>query len=131
MSHHQSSASPGDTLSQSASPPPPHCHADEEEEEDLNKAFDVQDFQQILCPAARSPPEKHRVYDEQDIEEHRHSSLHVHHPLSKPPTDSRRKKTAEGRKECRRGSAPSNASTIDEDQTGRRAWKGGGGLQSN
>uniref|UniRef100_A0AAX7TZ29 Anion exchange protein n=1 Tax=Astatotilapia calliptera TaxID=8154 RepID=A0AAX7TZ29_ASTCA len=117
MSHHQSSASPGDTLSQSASPPPPpHCHADEEEEEDLNKAFDVQDFQQILCPAARSPPEKHRVYDEQDIEEHRHSSLHVHHPLSKPPTDSRRKKTAEGRKECRRGSAPSNASTIDEDQ---------------
>lgn len=116
MSHHQSSASPGDTLSQSASPPPPHCHADEEEEEDLNKAFDVQDFQQILCPAARSPPEKHRVYDEQDIEEHRHSSLHVHHPLSKPPTDSRRKKTAEGRKECRRGSAPSNATTIDEDQ---------------
>ncbi|XP_005752589.1 anion exchange protein 2a [Pundamilia nyererei] len=117
MSHHQSSASPGDSLSQSASPPPPpHCHADEEEEEDLNKAFDVQDFQQILCPAARSPPEKHRVYDEQDIEEHRHSSLHVHHPLSKPPTDSRRKKTAEGRKECRRGSAPSNASTIDEDQ---------------
>ncbi|XP_063317510.1 anion exchange protein 2a [Pelmatolapia mariae] len=117
MSHHQSSASPGDTFSQSASPPPPpHCHADEEEEEDLNKAFDVQDFQQILCPAARSPPEKHRVYDEQDIEEHRHSSLHVHHPLSKPPADSRRKKTAEGRKECRRGSAPSNASTIDEDQ---------------
>uniref|UniRef100_A0A669D162 Anion exchange protein n=1 Tax=Oreochromis niloticus TaxID=8128 RepID=A0A669D162_ORENI len=98
------------------SPPPPHCHADEEEEEDLNKAFDVQDFQQILCPAARSPPEKHRVYDEQDIEEHRHSSLHVHHPLSKPPADSRRKKTADGRKECRRGSAPSNASTIEEDQ---------------
>ncbi|XP_039457610.1 anion exchange protein 2a [Oreochromis aureus] len=116
MSHDQSSASPGDTLSQSASPPPPHCHADEEEEEDLNKAFDVQDFQQILCPAARSPPEKHRVYDEQDIEEHRHSSLHVHHPLSKPPADSRRKKTANGRKECRRGSAPSNASTIEEDQ---------------
>ncbi|CAI5677137.1 anion exchange protein 2 isoform X1 [Oreochromis niloticus] len=116
MSHDQSSASPGDTLSQSASPPPPHCHADEEEEEDLNKAFDVQDFQQILCPAARSPPEKHRVYDEQDIEEHRHSSLHVHHPLSKPPADSRRKKTADGRKECRRGSAPSNASTIEEDQ---------------
>uniref|UniRef100_A0A669CWP9 Anion exchange protein n=1 Tax=Oreochromis niloticus TaxID=8128 RepID=A0A669CWP9_ORENI len=47
---------------------------------------------------------------------HRHSSLHVHHPLSKPPADSRRKKTADGRKECRRGSAPSNASTIEEDQ---------------
>uniref|UniRef100_I3K965 Anion exchange protein n=1 Tax=Oreochromis niloticus TaxID=8128 RepID=I3K965_ORENI len=50
------------------------------------------------------------------VAEHRHSSLHVHHPLSKPPADSRRKKTADGRKECRRGSAPSNASTIEEDQ---------------
>ncbi|XP_030606890.1 anion exchange protein 2a [Archocentrus centrarchus] len=116
MSHHQSSVSSGDAPIQSASPtPPPRCYADEEEE-DLNKAFDVQDFQQLLRPAVRSPPEKHRVYDEQDIEDHRHSSLHVHHPLSKPPTDSRRKKTNEGKKEGRRGSAPSNASTIEEDQ---------------
>uniref|UniRef100_A0AAQ5XH90 Anion exchange protein n=1 Tax=Amphiprion ocellaris TaxID=80972 RepID=A0AAQ5XH90_AMPOC len=75
------------------------------EDEDLNKAFDVPGFQQILHPAARSPPEKHRVLDEQDIEEHRHSSLHVHHPLSKPLADSRRKRTNEGRREDR-GVAP-------------------------
>lgn len=48
--------------------------------------------------------------------DHRHSSLHVHHPLSKPPTDSRRKRNNEGRKEGRRGSAPSAATTIEEDQ---------------
>ncbi len=54
-------------LFQSLSPSPPCCHSDDEEE-DLNKAFDVQGFQQILCPAARSPPEKHRVCDEQDFE---------------------------------------------------------------
>ncbi|KAI3374818.1 hypothetical protein L3Q82_021045, partial [Scortum barcoo] len=98
------------SLHQSRSPPPPRCHSDEEEE-DLNKAFDVQGFQQILCPAARSPPEKHRVYNEQDFEDHRHFSLHVHHPLSKPPADSRRKRTNEGR----RGSAPNAAATIEED----------------
>ncbi|KAF1383111.1 hypothetical protein PFLUV_G00127910, partial [Perca fluviatilis] len=88
---------------------------EEEEEEDLNKAFDVQGFQQILRPAARSPPEKLRVYDEQDFEDHRHFSLQVHHPLSKPPADSRRKRTNEGRKEGRRGAAPNGAAaTIEE-----------------
>lgn len=65
-------------------PPPPHCHADEEEEEDLNKAFDVQDFQQILCPAARSPPEKHRVYDEQDIEGKTSRCLRVQKTSERP-----------------------------------------------
>uniref|UniRef100_A0A8C4GIZ6 Anion exchange protein n=1 Tax=Dicentrarchus labrax TaxID=13489 RepID=A0A8C4GIZ6_DICLA len=103
----------------SLSAPPPRCHSDEEEE-DLNKAFDVQGFQQILCPAARSPPEKHRVCDEQDFEDHRHFSPHVHHPLSKPPADSRRKRSnegrKEGRKEGRRGSAPNTAATIEEYQ---------------
>lgn len=48
--------------------------------------------------------------------DHRHFSLHVHHPLSKPPADSRRKRTSEGRKEGRRGSAPNTATTIEEDQ---------------
>ncbi|XP_008299971.1 anion exchange protein 2a, partial [Stegastes partitus] len=94
---------------------PPRCLRDEEDE-DLNKAFDVPGFQQILSPAARNPPEKHRVLDEQDIEEHRHSSLHVHHPLSKPLSDSRRKRANEGRREDRRGSAPSTAATIEEDE---------------
>ncbi|XP_070830062.1 anion exchange protein 2-like [Chaetodon trifascialis] len=95
--------------------PPPRCHSDDEEE-DLNKAFDVQGFQQILCPAVCNPPEKHRVYDEQDFEDHRHFSLHVHHPLSKPPADGRRKRINEGRKEDRRGSAYNTAATIEEDQ---------------
>ncbi|XP_054483160.1 anion exchange protein 2a [Anoplopoma fimbria] len=112
MSHHQDDGG----LSASPSPrPPPRGHIDEEEE-DLNKVFDVQGFQQILGPAARSPPEQRRVYDEQDFEDHRHFSLHVHHPLSKPPADSRRKRTNEGRKEVRRGSAPNTAATIEEDQ---------------
>uniref|UniRef100_A0AAQ5XYL2 Anion exchange protein n=1 Tax=Amphiprion ocellaris TaxID=80972 RepID=A0AAQ5XYL2_AMPOC len=92
------------------------CCLSDEEDEDLNKAFDVPGFQQILYPAARSPPEKHRVLDEQDIEEHRHSSLHVHHPLSKPLSDSRRKRTNEGRREDRRGSAPNATATIEEDE---------------
>uniref|UniRef100_A0AAQ5YAS1 Anion exchange protein n=1 Tax=Amphiprion ocellaris TaxID=80972 RepID=A0AAQ5YAS1_AMPOC len=92
------------------------CCLSDEEDEDLNKAFDVPGFQQILHPAARSPPEKHRVLDEQDIEEHRHSSLHVHHPLSKPLADSRRKRTNEGRREDRGGSAPNATATIEEDE---------------
>uniref|UniRef100_A0A8D3E230 Anion exchange protein n=1 Tax=Scophthalmus maximus TaxID=52904 RepID=A0A8D3E230_SCOMX len=99
----------------SHSPPPPRCHGDEEEE-DLNKTFDVQCFQQILHPAACSPPENFRVYDEQDFEDHRHSSLHVHVPLSKPPGDSRRKRTNEERTDGMRGSAPSAATTIEEDR---------------
>nr|XP_019966676.1 PREDICTED: anion exchange protein 2-like [Paralichthys olivaceus] len=116
MSHHPESVGPGEALGLSASlSPPPHCHGDEEEE-DLNKAFDVQCFPQIFGPAAVSPPDKHRVYDEQDFEDHRHCSLHVQHPLSKPPADVRRKRTNEGRREGRRGSAPSAAATIEEDQ---------------
>ena len=47
--------------------PPPRSHGDEEEE-DLNKVFDVQCFPQIFGPAAFSPPDKYRVYDEQDFE---------------------------------------------------------------
>uniref|UniRef100_A0A3P9LA11 Anion exchange protein n=1 Tax=Oryzias latipes TaxID=8090 RepID=A0A3P9LA11_ORYLA len=34
---------------------------------DPNKVVEHQDFQQILHPETRSPPGKHRVYDEQDI----------------------------------------------------------------
>uniref|UniRef100_A0A7N8XC64 Anion exchange protein n=1 Tax=Mastacembelus armatus TaxID=205130 RepID=A0A7N8XC64_9TELE len=117
MSQQLNSVGPGDALALSASlsvPTASCCHGNEEEE-DLNKAFDVQRFQQILHPAAPSPPEKHRVYNEQDFEDHRHSSLHIHHPLSKPPADSRRKRSNESRKDSRRGSAPTTAITIEED----------------
>lgn len=54
-------------LLQPLAPPPPRFHGDDEDE-DLNKAFDVQHFQEILNPAARHAPEKRRVYDEQDFE---------------------------------------------------------------
>jgi len=47
--------------------------------------------------------------------DHRHFSPHVHQPLSKPPNESRRKKSNQGRKEGRRGSAPNAAATIEED----------------
>uniref|UniRef100_A0A673BS80 Anion exchange protein n=1 Tax=Sphaeramia orbicularis TaxID=375764 RepID=A0A673BS80_9TELE len=125
MSLHQSSVGPGDTLSVSATlaPPPPCCHSDDEDE-DLNKALGIECLQQILHPACRSPPEKHRVYDEHDIEEHRHSSVHVHQPLSKV-TDSRRKRTNEGRRESRRGSNPTAAATIEEDQEDEGCDQGG------
>ncbi|XP_039672250.1 anion exchange protein 2-like, partial [Perca fluviatilis] len=117
MNRLHNSLGPPESVSPSASPSSRRGRSDEEEEEeeDLNKAFDVQGFQQILRPAARSPPEKLRVYDEQDFEDHRHFSLQVHHPLSKPPADSRRKRTNEGRKEGRRGAAPNGAAaTIEE-----------------
>ncbi|XP_035025551.1 anion exchange protein 2a isoform X1 [Hippoglossus stenolepis] len=116
MSHHPESAGPGEALGLSASlSPPPRCHGDEEEE-DLNKVFEVQCFPQIFGPAAFSPPDKYRVYDEQDFEDHRHCSLQVQHPLSKPPADIKRKRTSEDRRDGRRGSAPSAATTIEEDQ---------------
>lgn len=40
----------------------------DDEEEDLNKAFEVQGFHQILSPPTNCPPDSHRVYDEQDVE---------------------------------------------------------------
>lgn len=46
---------------------PPHGVRDDDEE-DLNKAFEVQGFHQILSPPANCPPDSHRVYDEQDFE---------------------------------------------------------------
>lgn len=48
--------------------------------------------------------------------DHRHFSPHIHHPLSKPPADSRRKRINEGRKEGRQGSTPDTEATIEEDQ---------------
>ncbi|XP_056266483.1 anion exchange protein 2-like isoform X2 [Pseudoliparis swirei] len=115
MNLQQNSLVPGAEDGPSAPPlPPPRSRADEEEE-DLNQVFGVQGLQQVLGPAARGPPEKRRVYDEQDFEDHRHFSPHVHQPLSKPPNESRRKKSNQGRKEGRRGSAPNAAATIEED----------------
>uniref|UniRef100_A0AAQ4RQW8 Anion exchange protein n=1 Tax=Gasterosteus aculeatus aculeatus TaxID=481459 RepID=A0AAQ4RQW8_GASAC len=65
-----------------------------DDEGDLNKALGVQRFQQILSPAAAVPDEQHHNYHEEDIEYHRHSSHHIHRPLSKLPYEGRRKKSS-------------------------------------
>uniref|UniRef100_A0A3B4CQY6 Anion exchange protein n=1 Tax=Pygocentrus nattereri TaxID=42514 RepID=A0A3B4CQY6_PYGNA len=92
---------------------------------DLNKTLGVQRFQQILSPAPRVPAEQHRTFNEEDFEYHRHSSLHIHHPLSKHlPSEGRKKKSGRKRKSSgrRRGSASSGggsggtAPTIEEDE---------------
>lgn len=92
---------------------------EEEEEGDLNKALGVQRFQQILSPTPRAPGEQHRTYNEEDFEYHRHSSHHIHHPLSKLPGDGRRKKSGRKRKwssskDHRVCSSPSGALAIEE-----------------
>uniref|UniRef100_A0A671P552 Anion exchange protein n=1 Tax=Sinocyclocheilus anshuiensis TaxID=1608454 RepID=A0A671P552_9TELE len=92
---------------------------EEEEEGDLNKALGVQCFQQILSPTPRVPSEQHRTYNEEDFEYHRHSSHHIHHPLSKLPGDGRRKKSGRKRKRSsskdhRVCSSPSGALAIEE-----------------
>uniref|UniRef100_A0A673GSX7 Anion exchange protein n=1 Tax=Sinocyclocheilus rhinocerous TaxID=307959 RepID=A0A673GSX7_9TELE len=92
---------------------------EEEEEGDLNKALGVQRFQQILSPTPRVRSEHHRTYNEEDFEYHRHSSHHIHHPLSKLPGDGRRKKSGRKRrrsssKDHRVCSSPSGALAIEE-----------------
>uniref|UniRef100_A0A671NFB7 Anion exchange protein n=1 Tax=Sinocyclocheilus anshuiensis TaxID=1608454 RepID=A0A671NFB7_9TELE len=92
---------------------------EEEEEGDLNKALGVQRFQQILSPTPRVRSEQHRTYNEEDFEYHRHSSHHIHHPLSKLPGDGRRKKSGRKRrrsssKDHRVCSSPSGALAIEE-----------------
>ncbi|XP_050922787.1 anion exchange protein 2b isoform X2 [Lates calcarifer] len=72
--------------------------SEEEDDGDLNKALGVQRFQQILSPAAVVPDEQHHNYHEEDIEYHRHSSHHIHRPLSKLPPEGRRKKSSKKRK---------------------------------
>nr|QOU09171.1 csolute carrier family 4 member 2B [Lateolabrax maculatus] len=71
---------------------------EEEDDGDLNKALGVQRFQQILSPAAAVPDEQHHNYHEEDIEYHRHSSHHIHRPLSKLPPEGRRKKSNKKRR---------------------------------
>uniref|UniRef100_A0A665V7X9 Anion exchange protein n=1 Tax=Echeneis naucrates TaxID=173247 RepID=A0A665V7X9_ECHNA len=70
----------------------------EDDDGDLNKALGVQRFQQILTQAAALPDEQHHNYHEEDIEYRRHSSHHIHRPLSKLPSEGRRKKGSKKRK---------------------------------
>ncbi|XP_034428709.1 anion exchange protein 2b isoform X5 [Hippoglossus hippoglossus] len=71
---------------------------EEEDDGDLNKSLGVQRFQQILSPASVVPDEQHHPYHDEDIEYHRHSSHHIHRPLSKLPSEGRRKKGGKKRK---------------------------------
>ncbi|XP_030630473.1 anion exchange protein 2a [Chanos chanos] len=102
----------------SVSPPaPPPRRGDDEDERDLNKTLGVERFQQILHPAPRVPSDQHRTFNEEDFEYHRHSSMHIHHPLSKHlPSGAKRKKSSRKRKGRRRSSSGSGAPTIEEDE---------------
>ncbi|XP_037549829.1 anion exchange protein 2b [Nematolebias whitei] len=79
-------------------PASPLPRSEEEDDGDLNKALGVQRFQQILHPAASVPDDQHHIYHEEDITYHRHSSHHIHRPLSKLPADGRRKKSSKKRR---------------------------------
>ncbi|XP_016358342.1 anion exchange protein 2-like [Sinocyclocheilus anshuiensis] len=97
---------------------PQRCDDDDDDDEgDLNKTLGVQRFQQILTPAQRVPIEQHRTFNEEDFEYHRHTSLHIHHPLSKHLPEVRRKKPGRKRKDSgrRRSSSMGAAPPIDED----------------
>ncbi|XP_031705779.1 anion exchange protein 2b isoform X6 [Anarrhichthys ocellatus] len=91
-------------------------HPEEEDEGDLNKALGVKRFQQILSPAAAVPDEQHHNYHEEDIEYNRHSSHHIHRPLSKLPSDGRRKKNNKKRRKDKdhKGSHVPGSGAIEE-----------------
>ncbi|XP_056219945.1 anion exchange protein 2b isoform X1 [Seriola aureovittata] len=93
-----------------------HGRSEEEDDGDLNKALGVQRFQQILSPAAVVPDEQHHNYHEEDIEYHRHSSHHIHRPLSKLPPEGRRKKSSKKRKKDKdhKSSHVPNSGPIEE-----------------
>ncbi|XP_061521743.1 anion exchange protein 2b isoform X3 [Phycodurus eques] len=104
-------SNPGGPKQVADGPEPSSSHrpAHPDEDDDLNKALGVQRFQHILRPSTSVPDEQHHNYHEEDIEYHRHSSHHIHRPLSKLPQDGRRKKSNKKRrkdKDHKSGHAP-------------------------
>ncbi|XP_061569624.1 anion exchange protein 2b isoform X2 [Cololabis saira] len=89
---------------------------EDEDDGDLNKALSVPRFQQILHPAAAVPDEQHHTYHEEDIEYHRHSSRHTHRPLSKLPSEGRRKKSSKKKRKekDRKSSLTPSGDPIEE-----------------
>uniref|UniRef100_A0A8C9T9S2 Anion exchange protein n=1 Tax=Scleropages formosus TaxID=113540 RepID=A0A8C9T9S2_SCLFO len=77
---------------------PSHSVRQEEEEGDLNKALGVESFQEILHTIPFVPDEHYRPYNEEDFEYHRQSSHHIHHPLSKLPSEGRKRKSSKKKK---------------------------------
>ncbi|XP_077480445.1 anion exchange protein 2b isoform X1 [Stigmatopora argus] len=95
------------------------AHLDEDDDGDLNKALGVERFQHILRPSTSVPDEQHHNYHEEDIEYHRHSSHHIHRPLSKLPQDLRRKKSSKKRrkdKDHKMGHAPVEEAEEEEEE---------------
>ncbi|XP_035391977.1 anion exchange protein 2a isoform X2 [Electrophorus electricus] len=102
---------------------------DDDDGGDLNKTLGVQRFQQILSPSPRVLAEQHRVFNEEDFEYHRHSSLHTHHPLSKHlPSEGRRRSSGRRRKTLGRKRSSSNGSGVppveedEEEDEGEEEW---------
>ncbi|XP_059915120.1 anion exchange protein 2a isoform X1 [Gadus macrocephalus] len=97
-------------------PTPPHsavCDDEDDEEQELDKTLGLPCFHQILQTSGT--PERYRAVHPSDIEEHRHSVLHVHQPIARPPEQ----KKARGREGAgsRRGSASSTtAPPIEEEE---------------
>uniref|UniRef100_A0A3P8XMA9 Anion exchange protein n=1 Tax=Esox lucius TaxID=8010 RepID=A0A3P8XMA9_ESOLU len=90
--------------------------SDEEDEGDLNKALGVRRFQQILSPTPRVQDEQHRTYNEEDFEYHRHSSHHIHHPLSKLPPGGRRRRKKKKSRAHKDSPDLTGSATIEEDE---------------
>ncbi|XP_078408811.1 anion exchange protein 3-like [Cetorhinus maximus] len=53
---------------------------EEEEEEELDKLLGIERLSDLI--SERPPREPERTYNEKDFEYHRHTSHHIHHPLS-------------------------------------------------
>ncbi|KAM9775579.1 anion exchange protein 2b isoform X1 [Syngnathus typhle] len=114
MSNHAAPKKITDSPEASSSRRPPQV--DDDDDGDLNKALGVERFQHILKPSTSVPDEQHHNYHEEDIEYHRHSSHHIHRPLSKLPQDGRRKKSNKKRrkdKDHKSGHAPGTG-PVDE-----------------
>ncbi|XP_031440138.1 anion exchange protein 2b [Clupea harengus] len=97
----------------------PHQQQQEEDDDgDLNKALEVQRFQQILNPTPIAPDEQHRACHQEDIDNHRSSSHHIHKSLSKLPGDSKRKKSnkkrRKGGRDHRSSPGPGGAPAVEE-----------------
>ncbi|XP_060683706.1 anion exchange protein 3-like [Hemiscyllium ocellatum] len=58
----------------------PNMEEEEEEEEELDKLLGIERLSDLISERPAREPE--RTYNEKDFEYHRHTSHHIHHPLS-------------------------------------------------
>ncbi|XP_033848392.3 anion exchange protein 2b isoform X1 [Acipenser ruthenus] len=121
-----------DTLASTAHTPDqealsPRSTRSAQEEDDLNKTLGVERFEEILHEShSRSGGDDlRRNYNEEDFEYHRHSSHHIHHPLSthllsdgRKKKNSKKKGSGGGKKKPRASSPGGSAPTIEEGEEG-------------